>query len=65
MEKIEITLQQWEQVGTPEHAIILGVLLGMFITFGVYLCKVPIKGSKKYFAKKIYHYATTRLKQYK
>ena len=47
MEKIETTLQQWQQVGTPEHAIILGVLLGMFITFSVYLFKVPIKGSKK------------------
>ena len=65
MEKIEMTLQQWQQTGTPEHAIILGVLLGMSITFGVYLCKAPIKGSKKYFAKKMYHHATARLKQYK
>jgi hypothetical protein len=65
MEKIEMTLHQWQQAGTPEHAIMLGVLLGMIITFGVYLCKVPIKGSKKYFAKKMYYYATTRLKQYK
>jgi len=65
MEKIEMTLQQWQQTGTPEHAIILGVLLGMIITFGVYLCKVPIKSSKKYFSKKMYHHATTRLKKYK
>jgi hypothetical protein len=65
MEKIESTLHQWQQVGTPEHAIILGMLLGMFITYSIYLFKVPIKGSKRYVAKKIYHYATTRLKQYK
>jgi hypothetical protein len=65
MEKIETILQRWEQIGTPEHAIILGVILGMIITFSVYLCKVPIKGSKKYFARKLYYFATTRLKQYK
>jgi len=65
MEKIEMTLHQWQQAGTPEHAVMLGVLLGMFITYSIYLFKVPIKGSKKYFAKKMYHYATIRLKQYK
>ena len=60
-----MTLHQWQQAGTPEHAVMLGVLLGMFITYSIYLFKVPIKGSKKYFAKKMYHYATIRLKQYK
>jgi hypothetical protein len=65
MEKIEMIVHQWIETGTPEHAIILGVLLGINISVFIYLCKVPIKGIKKYFAKKIYHHATARLKQYK
>ena len=51
MGKIEMILDQWQQTGTSAHAIILGVLLGMSITFNIYLCKVPIKSSKEYFLK--------------